>query len=110
MGIVANRHSIDLRRTRVKVVKEMVADPVRRIARLSVDFYMPLQLSDDDKKRLENAGYCERPRQTNYEPNCYIAHALSEDKPEDVARCSAHCHANSHLLRALAYGVRDHRI
>jgi len=30
---------------------------VRRIGKLSVEFHIPLDLSDDDKKRLENAAY-----------------------------------------------------
>jgi putative redox protein len=55
MAIVAERKGIDLRGTRVRVVKEMVADPTRRIGRLTVEFVSGTQLSDDQRQLLENA-------------------------------------------------------
>lgn len=55
MAIVAERKGIDLRGTAVKVVKEMVADPVRRIGRLTVEFDLPAGLSAEQKQMLENA-------------------------------------------------------
>src|SRR5436189_2719054 len=42
MGIFADRHEIDLRGTKVTVLKEMTQVPVRRIARLTVDLVVPL--------------------------------------------------------------------
>ena len=57
MGLVAQRHSIDLTGTTVKVVKEMVSEPARRIGLLTVVFHFPkhLELSDADKTRFERA-------------------------------------------------------
>lgn len=57
MGIVAKRHEIDLEGTTVTVQKEMVQQPVRRIGKLAVSIHVPRELSEDDKKRLENAAY-----------------------------------------------------
>lgn len=55
MGIVAQRHNLDLRGTRVTVTKEMVQQPVRRIGTLSVTIHVPKDLGEEDRKRLENA-------------------------------------------------------
>jgi len=59
MGKVAERHGWDLRGTRVRVVKEMVAAPVRRIGALRTTITVPagLRLSDDDRRRLEAAAH-----------------------------------------------------
>jgi putative redox protein len=57
MGIVASRHNLDLRGTTVTVQKEMVTQPVRRIGKLTVHIHVPLDVSEDDRKRLENAAY-----------------------------------------------------
>lgn len=57
MGIVAQRQNIDLSGTTVKVTKEMVATPLRRIGRLGVTIHVPRDLGEDDRKRLENAAY-----------------------------------------------------
>ncbi|MFI5382109.1 MAG: OsmC family protein [Tepidisphaerales bacterium] len=55
MGIVAQRNNIDMAGATAKVTKEMVAQPVRRIGRITVKIHMPRKLSDDDQRRLENA-------------------------------------------------------
>jgi putative redox protein len=55
MGIVAQRHGIDLNGTKVRVEKHMVTAPVRRIGRLPVEIHVPRELSPDDRTRLENA-------------------------------------------------------
>jgi len=55
MAIVAQRKNIELAGTTVRVVKEMVADPVRRIARLTVEFTCPVALTPDQRQMLENA-------------------------------------------------------
>lgn len=54
MGILAERHDIDLTGMQITVEKEMVAEPVRRIGRLPVTVRVPGQVSDADRKRLEN--------------------------------------------------------
>src|SRR5258708_4156641 len=57
MGIVAQRQSIDLSGTTVRVTKEMVATPLRRIGRLAVTIHVPRELGEEDRKRLENAAH-----------------------------------------------------
>lgn len=57
MGIVAQRHGIDMSLARVRVGKEMTATPPRRIARLTVEIHLPGSISADDRKRLENAAH-----------------------------------------------------
>src|ERR1700719_3756527 len=52
MGIVAQRHNLDLRGTRVKVTKEMATAPVRRIGRLPVEIHVSTNLSEEDRQRL----------------------------------------------------------
>jgi len=57
MGLVARKNGIDLRGTRVRVSKEMVSAPVRRIQRLGVVLTLPpgLKLSPENRESLENA-------------------------------------------------------
>ncbi|MCE9590982.1 MAG: OsmC family protein [Planctomycetes bacterium] len=59
MGKVAERHAWDLSGTRVRVFKEMIQQPVRRIGALRATITVPRPLSAtlsvDDRKRLENA-------------------------------------------------------
>jgi len=55
MAIAAERKGIELEGTKVHVKKEMVADPQRRIARLSVTFHMPAGIAHDDRVLLERA-------------------------------------------------------
>jgi putative redox protein len=55
MGIVADREKLDLNGTIVKVAKEMVTSPARRIGRLSVDIHIPAALGDEDQQRLKAA-------------------------------------------------------
>ncbi len=57
MGIVANRHHIDLKGTRLDTTKEMVTAPVRRIGVIRVDFHMPKGISVDKRGLLENAAH-----------------------------------------------------
>ncbi len=57
MGIVAQRHSLDLSGTTVTVQKEMTLAPPRRISKLTVRIAVPLNLSPDDRTRLENAAH-----------------------------------------------------
>ena len=57
MGLVAERNEIDISGMRARVTKEMVADPHRRIARLTVALTWPagLTLADADRAKLERA-------------------------------------------------------
>lgn len=55
MGIVAQRHQIDLTGTTAHVTKEMATTPVRRIARLSVTVTFPRAFSDQERALLERA-------------------------------------------------------
>jgi putative redox protein len=59
MGIIADRHKLDIAGTRVHVVKDMVQEPVRRIGALRVTIRVPAdkgaRLSADDRKKLETA-------------------------------------------------------
>src|SRR5688500_10960607 len=55
MGIVAQRNNIDMAGARMRVTKEMVSQPSRRIGALGVEIVMPRKMSDDDQKRLESA-------------------------------------------------------
>jgi putative redox protein len=59
MGLAAQRSHLDIAGTRVHVVKEMVALPVRRIGALKVTITVPAdkaaKLSPADRTRLENA-------------------------------------------------------
>ncbi|QDT06793.1 OsmC-like protein [Rubripirellula lacrimiformis] len=57
LGLVADRHDLDLSSTSVHVEKEMVADPVRRIGSLRTVVTVPAGLAIDDamRTRLESA-------------------------------------------------------
>src|SRR5512140_3043505 len=55
MGLTARRTGIDLDGTRVRVLKEMTADPVRRIGRLTATVVFPpgRRFTPEDRARLE---------------------------------------------------------
>ncbi len=59
MGIVAERNQIDLAGTRIRVTKEMVQQPTRRIGRLPVTVTIPAdkaaKVIDADRTKLETA-------------------------------------------------------
>jgi len=55
MGIAARRQGVDLGETTVKVLKEMTAQPPRRIAKLTVVFTIPLPASHEKRAMLESA-------------------------------------------------------
>ena len=55
MGIAANSLHIDLTGTKVTVQKEMVALPVRRIAKLAVHIEVPVKLTEDLQQKLTQA-------------------------------------------------------
>ena len=68
MAIVAGRHNINIDGSRVKVTKEMVSQPSRRIGKLAVTMEMPHRLSDEDRQRMENTAL-----------NCPVAKSISPD-------------------------------
>ena len=51
IGLFAKRHSLDLRGARIHVTKEMIADPIRRIATLRTTVTVPSAAIDDGKLR-----------------------------------------------------------
>ena len=57
MGIAARSMKIDLKGARVSVQKEMAAAPPRRIGKLAVQINVPAKLTDDQKRRLEQAAW-----------------------------------------------------
>lgn len=59
MGLLAERTGLALQGTRIHVVKEMTAVPVRRIQKLLVTVTLPsgLNLSPVDRKKLEAAAH-----------------------------------------------------
>ena len=57
MGIVANRHSINLEGATVDVTKEMVTEPVRRIGKITVTLNMPKGIPQDKRTMLETAAH-----------------------------------------------------
>jgi uncharacterized OsmC-like protein len=54
MGIVAERHGVDLTGVSWDVTKHMVADP-RRIGQIDVTFRLPASLPEKERTILENA-------------------------------------------------------
>jgi putative redox protein len=55
MGIVADRHQLDLRGMEIEVVKTMSADSPRRIAKLETTIKVPLPPDHPQRVLLENA-------------------------------------------------------
>lgn len=59
MGIAAKRLNIDIKGTRANVTKEMANAPMRRIGRLKVEFFCPLEPSEEQiAKLVQMAGHC----------------------------------------------------
>ena len=57
MAISAQKHNIDLRGTKVEVIKEMIDLPIRRIAKLAVNFSMPKGIEPSKRLILERAAH-----------------------------------------------------
>jgi len=57
MGIVAQRHKIDLACMTAEVIKEMVAVPARKIGKLTVTINMAKGIPQDKRPMLEHAAY-----------------------------------------------------
>lgn len=54
MGIKAQDNNIDIKGLKIKVTKEMVNEPYRRIGKLTFDITFPHKLSDEEFKLLSN--------------------------------------------------------
>ena len=72
MGIVANRHKIDIEGTRANVEKFMGVNP-RRIVEIKIDFHFPNNYDTATKKLLEQAAL-----------NCPVAKSLSESISQNI--------------------------
>ena len=72
MGIIANRHNIDIEGTRADVDKFMGVKP-RRIVEIKIDFYFPTGYDAAAKKLLEQAAL-----------NCPVANSLSESISQNI--------------------------
>src|SRR5690348_13664100 len=57
MGIVAQRHNIDMNGSKVEVAKEMIQAPVRRIGKISVILHMAPGIPVDKRSMLEAAAH-----------------------------------------------------
>jgi uncharacterized OsmC-like protein len=55
MGILAERHSVELRGMRVTVKKEMTQTPVRRIGRLTTEIHIPQPPEHPHRAMFERA-------------------------------------------------------
>jgi putative redox protein len=55
LGIIVERHGIDLDGTEVRVSKAMVSARARRLRTIAVDIHVPVPLSDENKLRLQAA-------------------------------------------------------
>ena len=72
MGIIANRHNINIEGTRADVDKFMDVDP-RRIVEIKIDFYFPTGYDAATKKLLEQAAL-----------DCPVANSLSESISQNI--------------------------
>ncbi|MBL7686106.1 MAG: OsmC family protein [Deltaproteobacteria bacterium] len=72
MGIVANRHAIDLKGMKIHIEKHMVQEPVRRIGTIKVQFLMP---AVEEKYR----GLLERAAMT-----CPVHESLHPDVKQEI--------------------------
>jgi putative redox protein len=55
MAIAAQRHDIAFEGATAKVGKEMVSAPIRRIGQLTVEISVPMELSEENERRLRAA-------------------------------------------------------
>lgn len=73
MGIAARRHDVDLTGVEVTVRKIMSQDTPRRIARLEVDYHLPLPADHPKRALLEAAAM-----------SCPVHHSLHPDIEQDI--------------------------
>ena len=72
MGIVSKRKGLIIEGTEAKVDKFMGTDP-RRITEIKIDFYFPVNFSEDERKLLEKSAL-----------NCPVAKSLSSDLKQNI--------------------------
>ena len=72
MGIVANRHNINIEGTRANVEKFMGVNP-RRIVEIKIDFHFPISYDIATKKLLEQSAL-----------NCPVSKSLSESISQNI--------------------------
>ncbi len=73
MGIVAQRHAINMDGTTIEVTKKMESNP-RRVGEIIIEFYMPKNsYTDKEKQLLEHAAY-----------TCPVSKSLSADLKQTV--------------------------
>jgi len=72
MGIVSKRKGLIIEGTEAKIDKFMGTDP-RRITEIKIDFYFPVNFSEDDRKLLEKSAL-----------NCPVAKSLSSDLKQNI--------------------------
>lgn len=72
MGIVSKRKGLAIEGTEAKIDKFMGTDP-RRITEIKIDFYFPLNFSEDERKLLEKSAL-----------NCPVAKSLSSDLKQNI--------------------------
>jgi uncharacterized OsmC-like protein len=72
MGIVSKRKGLIIEGTEAKIDKFMGTDP-RRIAEIKIDFYFPVNFSEDERKLLEKSAL-----------NCPVAKSLSSDLKQNI--------------------------
>lgn len=73
IGITAHHRNVDVRGMRVVVQKEMSADLPRRISKVVVEMFMPLNESHPDKKILQSAAL-----------SCPVQHSIHPDIEVDL--------------------------
>ena len=72
MGIVSKRKGLAIEGTEAKIDKFMGTDP-RRITEIKIDFYFPVDFSEDERKLLEKSAL-----------NCPVAKSLSSDLKQNI--------------------------
>mgnify|MGYP001360250753 FL=1 len=72
MGIVSKRKGLIIEGTEAKIDKFMGTDP-RRITEIKIDFYFPVNFSEDERKLLEKSAL-----------NCPVAKSLSADLKQNI--------------------------
>ncbi len=72
MGIVSKRKGLIIEGTEAKIDKFMGTDP-RRITEIKIDFYFPVDFSEDERKLLEKSAL-----------NCPVAKSLSSDLKQNI--------------------------
>ena len=72
MGIVSNRKGLAIEGTEAKINKSMGIEP-RRITEIKIDFYFPMNFSNDERKVLERSA-----------TNCPVAKSLSSDLKQNI--------------------------